>query len=301
MIKVIFYILFFISSFLSPTSIAKDGGCKELVFKELNYLPQMKVSYPFRIWYAVEGRNAIANSEVMIDDLLLQLHTADSYYSKELKLTPPLEQPRYKQAEYIDVYLVDMKRGNGLAFDEIVAEKATKKIKPHSCGLKIHINSQLQPSKNITPAHELFHLYQYANSMFKARWYLEGMARWVEQAFRGVRKNELNADILEKCADVHNESYTASRYWRNLAAKKQAKDIVISEDYLGLRYADNSPVFKTAIFQNGAAVKSIFDALEVESAIQAKNNHLQRYRWPEKTQRSDQFNADICEMVAQAR
>lgn len=103
---------------------------------------------------------------VVINDLLLQLHSADKYYSQDMGLTPPLAQQRYQQAEFIDVYVVAMEKGNGLAFDEVVANKSSQQAEPYSCGIKMRINSTLQPSRNVTPAHELFHLYQYANSMF---------------------------------------------------------------------------------------------------------------------------------------
>lgn len=282
--------------FLSTFAVAEDGGCKTLIFKELNHLPHTAESYPFRVWYATEGKNAVKNTTV-IDDLLLQLHTADKYFYQELKLTPPLLQPRYKQAEYIDVYMVEMKRGNGVAFDEVIAEKGSREADSYSCGIKMHINSELQPSRNVTPAHELFHLYQYANSMFKARWYLEGMARWVEQAFRGVNARDKKGIAPDSCKDVFDESYTAARYWRDLAQRQHAKDIVISQDYLDLNYSDGRPVFATDTFKNGAAVQAIFDDLAKESHRASLENDLHIYKWPEKTQRSAQFNEAMCRAI----
>lgn len=283
-------------AFFSTIAVAEDGGCKALVFKELNHLPHTVESYPFRVWYATKGKNAVKNAAV-IDDLLLQLHTADKYFYQELKLTPPLLQPRYKQAEWIDVYMVEMKRGNGLAFDEVIDEKSSKGADGYSCGIKMHINSNLLPSRNITPAHELFHLYQYSNSMFKVSWYLEGMARWVEQAFRGVSARDTEREVPNSCATVYDESYSAARYWQDLAQRHQAENIIISQDYLDLSYSDGSPVFKTDTFKNGAVVQSIFDSLLKESHRVSVENDLPLYRWPEKTQRSAQFNDDICNVV----
>lgn len=290
----------------STFTVAEDGGCKTLVFKELNHLPHKVESYPFRVWYATEGKNALKTQAVaptgndmpvVINDLLLQLHSADKYYSQKLGLTLPLLQQRYKQAEFIDVYLVAMDKGNGLAFDEVIANKNSRQAEQYSCGIKMQINSALQPSRNVTPAHELFHLYQYANSMFKARWYLEGMTRWVEQAFRGVSARELKAVTPKNCTDVYDESYTASRYWQDLAHRLQADDLVLSQDELELSYSDGRPIFQTDIFKNGAAVQKIFSALEQESAYQAEKSNLHQYRWPEKLQRSHQFNKDICQAV----
>lgn len=283
-----------------------DGGCKALVFDQLNYLPRQVESYPFRVWYATEGKNVLSNVEygedkntvpTVIEDLLLQLHSADRYFSQELGLTPPLLKQRYRQAEFIDVYLVAMEKGNGLAFDEVRALKRSKEAESHSCAIKIHINSALQPSRNITPAHELFHLYQYANTMFKTRWYLEGMARWTEQAFRGISVNEVKKPIPGSCTEVLNESYGAERYWRDLAAKLGGDDIVLEPEYRSLHYADGSAVFNTSVFKNGAAVKAIFDLLADKSHQVSLEQGLHKYQWPETLQRSPQFDFQICELL----
>lgn len=292
--------------FFSTFTFANDGGCKTLVSKNINKLPHKIESYPFRIWYATEGEHALKDSTVnpavnnipvIINDLLLQLHTADKYYSQELGLTPPLSQQRYKQAELIDVSLIAMKKGNGLAFDEVISGKNSQGIEHHPCGIKIHINSALQPSHNITPAHELFHLYQYSNSMFKASWYLEGMTRWVEKAFLGAHKREPDSHLKISCSDVNKESYTASRYWQNLSKRKAAKDIKINKEYLDIKYSNGKPVFQTDTFINGSSVKYFFDVLKKESANQSVINNLPEYRWPERIQRSFRFDKDMCRAV----
>lgn len=284
----------------------ETGGCKELVFKQLEHLPHKVESYPFRVWYATEGENAIKDQAVavsknqqpvFIDDLLVQLHAADAYYSKQLGLQPPLSKQRYKKAKFVDVYIVNMSRGNGVAFDEVIASKPHRGEPSYSCGVKFHVNKNIDPKRNVTPAHELFHMYQSANSMFKARWYLEGMARWVEQAFRGVSPRDLAADAPNSCVDVYNESYSASRYWQDLAKRKNADDIVLSQDYLQLKYSNETPVFKQATFKHGAIISDLFQVLESESIERSKEIGYSKYRWPEKVQRSADFNEYICDAV----
>lgn len=290
----------------STASVAADGGCRELVSKELKHLNSMVESYPFRVWYATKGKHAINNPELafslsgnpdFIDDLILQLHAADKYFSKELGLTPPLSQPRYSQAEFIDVHVVAMDRGNGVAFDEVIAEKISKGTESYSCSIKMHINKELDLSRNVTPAHELFHLYQYSNSMFKVGWYLEGMARWVEQAFVGPSANYLNSRPVSSCSEVYLESYSASRYWQELARIKKADDIFLPQEYLELRYTNGQPVFKTDTFKSGSILKSIFKRLEKESLQLSDKINLPAYQWPEKIQRSAMFNENICRAV----
>ncbi len=65
------------------------------------------------------------------------------------------------------------RKGNGLAFDRVAAETMSDGRKL-PCGLKFVLNAALEPARNITPAHEFFHLYQYGYAVFKQKWYLEG-------------------------------------------------------------------------------------------------------------------------------
>ncbi|HZJ95618.1 MAG TPA: hypothetical protein VFD11_08715 [Thiopseudomonas sp.] len=114
-----------------------------------------------------------------------------------------------------------MDRGSGVEFDEIIAEKNSKGSESYSYGIKMYINKELDLSRNVTPAYELFHLYQYSNSMFKVGWYLEGMARWVEQAFVRPSANSVDSRPVSSCSEVYLENYSASRYWQGLAITKK--------------------------------------------------------------------------------
>jgi hypothetical protein len=179
-----------VSSAWAQTAPEEAGQCKRMVFDRLKGLNHSLSVDEFRISYATEGPDAVtdlsdANRNGMpdvIDDLATQLTTARVVYSDVLGLQHPLKRPRYRLATAVNVFVVKMERGNGLAFDEVVDETTRKGTPGLGCSIKIFVNSNLRPSKNISPAHELFHLYQYAYTMFKTRWYLEGMARWVETA-----------------------------------------------------------------------------------------------------------------------
>lgn len=126
------------------------------------------------------------------------------------------------------------------------------------------------------------------------------MVRWVEQAFRGVSPRDLKGIRPSNCTEVYGESYTVSRYWQDLAFRQQAADIVISSDDIELRYSDSRPVFKDPIFKNGAVVKDIFNALNTASVEVSKKTGLPTYKWPEKIQRSADFNVEICEAAEKA-
>lgn len=299
-------VLLVVFLFYTAASNAEDGGCTELVFNELKHLDKMVESYPFRVWYATKGKhkiksfeedNGLSNSSEIISDLLLQLHSADKYFSNELGLTQPLLKNRYSQAEFIDVHLIKMDRGNGVAFDEVIAEKTYADAVSFSCGIKMRLNKDLDFTQNVTPAHELFHLYQYSNSMFKVGWYLEGMARWIEQAFVGPVESDLNSFGSNSCSSVYKESYSASRYWKDLARRKKSKDILLSKDLSELKYSNGQSVFKVGVFIDGSIIQTIFESLEKESLRLSVVNDLPLYSWPEKIQRSSFFNDQICTVV----
>ncbi len=48
------------------------------------------------------------------------------------------------------------------------------------------ISSKVDPKHNVTPSHELFHIYQNSVMMFKQSWLTEGLARWSESLFSWV-------------------------------------------------------------------------------------------------------------------
>lgn len=301
------FFIFFLSLFFSLSSYALDNDCKTNVFKEIPHLTKMVESYPFRIWYADSGIHALEASadnrisskpENIINDLLLQLHSADKYFSENLGLEPPLSSERFGQAKFIDVYLLSMKAGMGIAFDEPIIEKATKNSEPLDCGIKFHLNKKIKPSYNLTPAHELFHLYQYANSMFKTRWYLEGMANWIGEPFLGLVSKNINTAVEDvSCGDVYAESYSAIRYWRYLAKRKKSADVLAGEELLNIFYSDGRPVFKVNTFKHGSIIKDIFEKLKEVSVQSSNDMNMSLYKWPEKLQRSNVFDSSICNAV----
>lgn len=70
-----------------------------------------------------------------------------------LGLRFPLQQKIYAQARQINVYVLQLPKGNGLAFDRVAAETMSDG-RQLPCGLKFVLNAALEPARNITPAHE---------------------------------------------------------------------------------------------------------------------------------------------------
>ena len=260
----------------------------------------------FRIRYATEGPDALADSTDangngvpdVIDDLVIQLTTARSVYVDVLGLRHPLRQPRYRLAGAINVSVMAMAQGNGLAFDEVSRENPQDSAGGGDCALSFAINSHLQPSRNITPAHELFHLFQYGYAMFKTRWYLEGMTRWMETAF--VDNSAVDRDALRtryaRCEDVFASPLSASPYWRMKArAAGRNGSARIPPVLLARTYVNGQRVFSSPVFEGGRFALPVLEALQKLSAEVAAQNGLPLYNWPEDMQRSNRFDAQICQ------
>ena len=81
-------------------------------------------------------------SKAQLIDLQRQLIVADSLYQDVLGLSDPLSKPRYQHARYIAVAMASIK-GNGLAYDEVTADKA---LGPTDCRINIKLSATLQSS-----------------------------------------------------------------------------------------------------------------------------------------------------------
>ena len=261
----------------------------------------------FRIRYAAQGTDAedLNGNGVpdVIDDLAIQLVAARSLYTDVLNLTHPLQQPRYRLARKIDVFVIALERVNGLAFDEVSFERRAGGGKASDCALSIHISERVQPRRNATPAHELFHLYQYGYAMFKSGWYLEGLTRWMEAPFFGQRA--IDRDALKgnyaRCEDVLARGPGSSPFWRSLARSRGPEGDVALPGWLrAMRYVDGRPVFAADIFEGGRLPKVVLTQLEKSSAAASERSGLPMYKWPERLQQSSEFDADICAAVLAA-
>ena len=167
------------------------------------------------------------------------------------------------------------------------------------CGLKIVLNAGLQPARNVTPAHELFHLYQYGYAVFKQRWYLEGMARWMENAFRAPEKRVSPLAEPSGCESNFSRGYGAANFWASYAQQYFAPTI-LPEKALTYRYADGSPVFKTLVLPGGAMLAPFFQQLALSSRRISRAMKRANDRWSEQQQRDGQFNSLICQALANA-
>ena len=252
----------------------------------------------FRIRYTLSGPDAllrqadINDNDVpdVIDDLATQLTAAREFYGETLGLRHPLDQPRYRLASAIEV-LVRKMRTNGLAYDEV----NRLPLRQSDCVLTIELSSDLRVDRNLSPAHELFHLYQYGYAMFKRPWYLEGMARWMESAFVAPMPRPASEASNLGCEELASRSYDAADYWRALA--RQSGTVRYPLSLRSRAYVSGRSVIAVSKLPGGGAVRPILEALETASAVTAAREGVQMYSVPEAVQRSPRFDATICEAV----
>lgn len=279
--------------------VANAGPCRTIAARG-RQLDRTFRSGKFRIRYTIRGKDALANSADMnrdgvpdvVEDLSRQLDAAQDYYMHVLGLVPPLSQPRYARADAIDILIQELDGNNGVAFDEVVREPGDA-----HCKLVIMVDSDVQPSKNSTAAHELFHLYQYGYAMFKVPWYLEGMARWIEGIFvEPQSRGSIAVAAPIPCEGVVKRSYDAALFWRAVASQVLPDQGVEPANSLPRqRYTNGDRVIANDRFP-GSIVQPILEGLH-EMSLRSSNPARRSFDWPEAVQKSHLFDRQICQSL----
>lgn len=250
------------------------------------------------IHYFVEAVDQeVAQSATRLDDLEMQLKAADVLYREVLGLTPPLLMPRYQRADFIMVILrADQSRG-GQAYDEVVRSPTVP-----DCHIRMALGGQVDSAGNLTPAHELFHLYQNAHMMFKQGWVHEGLARWSESLLRGdVQKGKPLPANVEALEMVMQESYGAAPFWQRLFYLLDPQgDVSIPKELRDKRYHDGGQVVAVSEFYGSAFLPLLFSSLNEAGAVLAQREQWPAYGWAEAEQRSLHHNEVILSAVHHA-
>ena len=205
----------------------------------------------------------------------------------------PLSQPIFQRAQQISVFILNLK-GNGRAFDK-VAHETFANGEQTPCGLKIMLSNRLDPKNNPTPAHELFHLYQYGYALFKQRWYLEGMAKWMETVFKPDEPVSMAMTAPVNCSAWYSQSYNAAILWQGLAQHYPNIPVTTGK----ITYSNRQPVFKKTLFSGGAMANSLLTALSQQSLRLTQHYHRPMRNWSEKQQHQSQDNDTICRVLNQ--
>lgn len=234
-------------------------------------LDQRVVDGLMNVYYTEHGRDAFDAD--MVPPLLAQLKGATRFFEQELGLQSPLRMPRYEgQVRRIDVHVLKLNRGNGSAGDAAIHYRYRKFGEQEGRALTLTIGAHWEPS-NLTPAHELFHAYQYGYTLFKNSWFLEGLARALESSMEGVAGNEAALPrSMDEWYVITRKSYDAHLMWSRLmrlcipACKRPLRSFV-------------APC-------GGPLIRATLEAFGEMDALAGKARGLELRDWPEDEQRS---------------
>jgi hypothetical protein len=264
----------------------------------------------FRVFYTLAGRDALpdaadTNSNGVpdrIEDIAIQLTTARALYVDVLRLRPPLKSPRYAgRARFIDVHVASLpleagaKRQNGQAGDAVVNYRRACDPDGGVTVLTIDIANDL-PRTNLTPAHELFHSFQYGYTLFKNSWFLEGTARWAEHALRtGTGRAGALPATPEDVRKLFESSYDAAGFWNGLApALDPDGRMCLPEALRNAAYVGGSPRVIEDDTLNGADfMRQLLETLDRADDAVSRAEGLDPLDWKESRQKSPANNAPL--------
>ena len=235
-------------------------------------LEEHYISEPFRIFYSTKNKHKLTNIKDnnknnipdYIENIYYQLYTANNLLKKTMNLKEPLQNKNYKnKARYIDVHILKLKH-NGLAGDAILKYDYTS-IDNNAYSISMSLSNKLSRN-NLTPLHELVHIYQNGYTKIKNRWVTEGIARLLEDL---MKKNKTKSEKLPTTQNKLNK--------------------LISKTY------DNASFFKrfTEVCRKKIFIKTFFEELSLQDIEVEKKYNYKKMDWKEKDQKSSKNNPFI--------
>lgn len=280
---------------------------------ELNHV---HVQGRMRFFYTISGQHAVDQTDAnanrvpdQVEDIATQTQGAWLLLIEGLGFPDPFQGERFREAKYLDVHLINKEvlKSNGVAYDEI--QRFNKAGDPPGTGsLSFNVATSVFAPRNLTPAHELFHIIQNGACYFKNPWYAEGTARWSEKALglggagAGLQGRWPPADELwEKLDDM---SYNAAaQFWDPLAKHVDVKGVLpddkVPEAVRDMTYVNGEPVLKDMKLHGWEIIRKILWKLSAADDLAARERHLDR--WSEKEQRSSENTAYIRKVIEEVR
>lgn len=268
-------------------------------------LDQVLIKGKFRVFYTLQGKHGISirNREDSnldgipdyIEELISRLIISDYIFKEIFKFRSPLDSPRYKdKAKFIDIHILASKN-KGSAGDAIIYFNYQHFPYLSQPVITMRLSNALNIN-NMTPTHELFHLYQNGYTMFKNRWYTEGMARWSEHLFKeGVGDRKRLPSNLAELDELLNKTYGSKTFWHQLAylfdknegsfelpaaANKQVRLLFLS-------------IVKDSSIYGYSFIRRFLEELDFIDDFASYDYEVENYKWKEALQKSSLNNRYI--------
>ena len=237
----------------------------------------------------------------VIEDIATQVNAAREVFNGVFNFTDPLACARFKNVTSIEIDIESKENLKvvGKAFGDV---RKKSKHDPNERALYLKIANTINPHVISTPTHEYFHLVQFATTYFRNDWYLEGMARWSQDAIDKINYPD-GADIHFKLKSksaaekIFNGKYDVADFlWYPLAVNKKDKIKLPRELIDKYKYVDGSPVFKDDIFFGPNVMLKVLHVMKTKEELAAQN-FLNVKEWHKKGQRSEKNNEIILNCV----
>lgn len=308
------YQTIFFTLVFSSASVFAASECATSKATYIKSLDKKYTSEGLRIFYTTDSQspNAVAdltdknNNNVpdYIENIAIQFNTSRKALN-HLGFQDPLESPRYKGlAKSIDIHVMKL-NGNGLAY-EVPYIHTKNPLKENQCALFISLRNNLEvfPSNWSVIHHELFHLYEYGYTQFKASWFLEAMSAWSERLIRvgGVKTTGviLPGSVSDTEASIFNVAYNSM--WDRLAfiADKKKPKLSLPQNLFDAKYINGDKVIKDNLLYGHAFIKTTLEKLRDNSMAVSKEKGWEPYGWSEANQKNPAFNKYIVKSAEEA-
>ena len=260
--------------------------------------------------YETEGDTAVKNTADInkngvpdvVEDMATQINATRELFHDVFKYPDPLGSARYKNVHTIEVDIgakSEMKV-NGLAYSGV---RKKSKHDPKAAALHVKIANTVDPKKNATPEHEYFHLIQYCSTYFSNKWYLEGMARWSQDAVSKQKKYPDGRDVSWKLKNKLSEAQifegkynVAGILWYPLAVSLKDKAKVPKNLMKKYKYVDGSDVFHDNIIYGPNVMLEVMKLMKSKEAAAAEAFGGAK-QWHKSGRRAAQNNKIILDCV----
>ncbi len=280
-------------------------------------LPKHMVLGPVRVFYTVEGSSAVPRADTNrnsisdhVEDVAKQVWAAHQLFCGALEFPDPFQSERYPGLTCIEVRIWDRNEiggGNGVAFEGSQRARTIPEGKPKDRAIVMSVGKHVDARKNVTPAHEFFHMIQYGTTYFKNRWYLEGMARWSEHGLGrdglGQTKYPPNGRWPQSPQQLRllaNMTYDAEFVlWNPIASRFDRKGELprsrLTIELRSLRYSDGTPVLRDHLLNGASLMRDVLLELGKFDDIAFKD--LKYTEWSEENQKSAKNDPYIYQAV----